>query len=233
MVRAGFAILFGACAVLVATSLLFPAEDVPVRVFLRDGSFVQAQAMPERRDQRVFFRLHPSGMLAVLPAERVDFEATARAAAEAVLEAPVDATPQVKGTVSGGSGARGSAVAPDPAEPPAPQGVPALELQHPDERALEERYALEFTFLSERQEALESAIAALRLQESEIDRELRRYLYQPKLAGALADKLRGVQEYLARREGERQQVQTELQVLLSRAASRGVRLRRLPSVGGS
>ena len=80
MLRAGFALLFGCCVAFAAQFPSFPAEGGPVRVFLRDGSFVHAQTMPELRDGRVFLRLHPSGMLAVLPAERIDFDATARAA---------------------------------------------------------------------------------------------------------------------------------------------------------
>ena len=225
MIRMGFTTMFGVLLLLAALSSAFPAEERPVRVFLRDGSFVQAQAMPEIREDHVFLRLHPSGMLAVLPAERIDFDATALAAKPAPEEVASDAGLRNRGTVSGGSGSPPVKMAPEPE-------VPVLELQHPDERALEDRYALEFTWLSERQEALEHALGALRSREAELDRELRRYLFQRKIAGALAGKLRAVQEQLERRETELQQVRSELQVLLNRAAARGVRIRRLPPGGG-
>ncbi len=225
MIRRGFTKVFGVFLVLAALSSAFPAEDRPVRVFLRDGSFVQAQAMPEIRQGRVFLRLHPSGMLAVLPVERIDFDATALAARPAPQEVVSGAGLRNRGTVSGGSGSQPVKVVPEPE-------APVLELQHPDEKALEDRYALEFTFLSERQEALEQALGALRSREAELDRELHRYLSQPRIAGALGDKLRGVQQQIELREAELQQVRSELQVLLSLAASRGVRIRRLPPGGG-
>ena len=195
-----------------------------VKVFLHDGSYVEAQAMPEVRGERAFFRLHPSGMLAVLPAERIDFEATAVGAESVPQEATPRTRPASGGTVSGGS------AMPTPQVLPAP-GLPVLELQHPDDKALEDRYALEFTWLSERQQALEEAAAALRTRESVLTRQLRRSLYQPRLAGALSAKLRKVQEQLERREVELQQVGSEIQMLLHRAAARGVRVRRLPPQG--
>lgn len=225
MVRNGFTTLFGVFLALAAPSSPFPAGERPVRVFLRDGSFVQAQAMPEIREDRVFLRLHPSGMLAVLPAERIDFDATALAARPVPEEEVSDAPLRIRGTVSGGSGSSPATMTSEPE-------VPVMELQHPDERALEDRYSQKFTWLSERQEALEQAMGALREREAELERELRRYLRQPRIAGALAGKLRGVQQQLELREAELQQVRGELQVLLSLAASRGVRIRRLPPGGG-
>jgi len=228
MVRRGFTNVFGVFLVLAALSSPCLAEErLPVRVFLRDGSFVLAQAMPEIREDHVFLRLHPSGMLAVLPLERIDFDATAHAAQPVAEEVASEAGLRHRGTVSGGSGSRPAAVK-RVSEPE----VPVMELQHPDERALEDRYAREFTWLSERQEAVEHAMGALRSREAELDRELHRYLNQPRIAGALAGKLRGVQEELERREAELQEVHREMQILLTRAAARGVRLRRLPPGGG-
>jgi hypothetical protein len=215
-------------ALIVATlipSALPAAATAPVRVILRDGSYVQAAALPEVRGDRALLRLHPSGMLAVVPVERIDFEATVRATGSAPAGESPDARARIRGTVSGGS------VSPPVEAPPAPEVAP-LELQPPEEKALEDRYALEFTLLSERQDALEAALDALRAQEAELDQELRRYLYQPKIAGALAGKLRGVQEQLERREEELEQVRGEIQELLTRAAGRGVTVRRLPSGGG-
>jgi len=212
------------CVMLVAVSLQVDAEQRAVKVFLHDGSFVLAQAMPEVRGDRAFLRLHPGGMLAVLPTERIDFDATARAAKPAPAEDAPDARPRNRGTVSGGGGSQPVKVSRQPE-------VPVLELQHPDERALEDRYSKEFSWLSERQEALEQAAGALRVREDELERELHRHLYQRRLAGALADKLRGVQEDLEGRQVELQQVGTEIQMLLNRAAARGVRIRRLPPSG--
>ncbi len=225
MIRVGFTTMLGVFLVLAALSSALPAKERPVRVFLRDGSFVQAQAMPEVHEDRVFLRLHPSEMLAVLPVERIDFDATALAARPVPEEVVSDAPLRLRGTVSGGSGS-------PPATRVSEPEVPVLELQHPDEKALEDRYSQKFTWLSERQEALDHALGALRSREAELERELRRYLLQPRIAGALAGKLREVQEQLELREAELQQVRGEIQVLLNRAAARGVRIRRLPPGGG-
>ena len=131
--------MLGVFLVLVAPASPLPAGERPVRVFLRDGSFVQAQAMPEIHEDRVFLRLHPSGMLAVLSVEHVDFDATALAARPVPEEVASRAELRNRGTVSGGSD---SPLATRTSEPE----VPALELQHPDEKALEDRYSQKFTW---------------------------------------------------------------------------------------
>jgi hypothetical protein len=206
-----------ACIVWVAMAVTVAAE--PVRILMHDGSFVLAEGLPELRGGKAYFRMHPSGILTMVDAARIDLPATRRLALQPAAAAPAEEPERIKGTLSGG--------APPGGTTPAPSAPPVL-LLSPLDQALEEQYARRFTDLSQRQEALERDIRTLEADEIEVEGELKRYLGTPRLAGALADKLRAVQEHLLEKETERESVRQALQALLNEAARRAIPVRRLP-----
>ncbi len=201
----------------------------PVRVFLRDGSFIRAQALPELRDGRAWIRTYPAGLLASIRLEDLDLEATQEYQAQFVVnESDEEPARKLRGTVSGGTAPGKGPTVTITEAPPTGQvltGWVSTEEQEDQERQV--RYSERFTELSIRQESLMRQVGGLHVEQRELKGELQRYLGSRRLAGALARKLRAIDAELEARERDLEQTQKDLQALLNDAASQAIRLRRL------
>lgn len=192
----------------------------PYIVVLSDGSFIRAVAPPEIDGELASLRLYPSGLRSVLAAARIDRAATLWA--NATAPAPPAREPIVP-TVSGG---RAVADVPPPGRPAPPARSDAAAAAREEEqiRSEAERWSRRIADLQEEQRALESESAALRTRRDDLDRDLRRYLGWPQVAGPLARDLGQADRRLQELAARLAEVQDEIALLYARAADRNLPL---------
>ena len=222
---AGWLFFLAASALSAATT---PYHE-PVRIFLRDGRFIRAQALPEIRDGRAWIRTYPGGMLASVRVEELDLEAT-QSYQESLAPAEEEEAPSGKprGTVSGGAAPdRNTPSAAVESHPMTPAPTPWVTADEEADKEIRERFSRPFTELSIRQENLMRQVGELHVQQRELERETRRYLFNQRLAGALAKRLRAVEVEISAREKELREVQADLHALLNQAAAEAAPVRRL------
>ena len=221
--RARISMLSLTLALLLATAGAVAADE-PYIIVLRDGTFVRATEAPVLVAGSARLRLHPSGLLAMLPQGSIDLPATELANPDPHPERAPDAERPAPPTGTGTFTWGGDSSTPPPQPPPPPD---PFELSPAEKHEISEAFSRRNAQLLRLEKDLQEDVHEARAERDRYDRDLRLYFSVPRLRQALAYELSHAAEELEYLEETLERVQRDIRDLHLEAVDRGLHIRQL------